>query len=319
MRALILGCGSIGSRHARNLAALGVEVAVHDPDVERATAAAGQSGALQVRDRDAVEAEILVIATPTVQHVEDLAWGVRRGMHVFVEKPLAADRAQLERARQIQGELTSQVVMVGCNLRFTRGFGALADNLHRVGRMLAVRATFGWYLPEWRPGQDYRHGYSAQRALGGGVILDAIHEIDYVLALAGPVVSSTCRWTNTRTLDIDVEDLAEIVMTHRDGSISSTHLDYLQRVYTRSCQVTGTEGTLSWDYAAHRVDLACADFREVVLEQADLDANDMYVAQLQSFLEVVRTGAPNANDLATALATTEVAVRSMEDGGAWPG
>ena len=51
---------------------------------------------------------------------------------------------------------------------------------------VALLVDYGWWLPAWRPATDYRSQYSAQRSLGGGIVLDAIHEIDYALALAGP-------------------------------------------------------------------------------------------------------------------------------------
>jgi predicted dehydrogenase len=314
VRALVLGCGSIGTRHARNLAGLGVEVSVFDPDLERSGAAARSTGAAALPERAGAEADILVIATPTTQHVADLEWGLARGMHVFVEKPLAATRTQLERAASLASAVGPKVVMVGCNLRFTEGFRALEANLDSVGLLLSAQVTFGWYLPEWRPGQDYRAGYSAQRSLGGGIILDAIHEIDYLLALAGPVESVVARWSNSGALAIDVEDTAVIFTKHVGGATSVTQLDYLQRSYTRSGRFIGSEATLLWDYAAHRVDLLGPAGREVIVEQADMDPNDMYLAEMRGFLEAVRDGTPTINDLPVALATTDVALRALEQG-----
>jgi predicted dehydrogenase len=262
--------------------------------------------------RDDVDADFVVVATPTASHVSDLEWALARGLHVFLEKPLGATRADLNRARELIP--ASRVVMVGCNLRFTEGFRCVESHLADVGRLLSVDSTFGWYLPGWRPGQDYRRSYSASRALGGGVILDAIHEIDYVGALAGPVSGVAATWTNTGSLEIDVEDLAELTLRHESGVVSQIHLDYLQRTYTRSCRVVGSEATLHWDYASGSVELLTPSNSRSLLKDADRDENEMYVAELAHFVDAVATASPTANDLGTATAILEVALTALERG-----
>ena len=50
-----------------------------------------------------------------------------------------------------------------------------------------MRAEYGQYLPAWRPSRDYRETYTAQSAQGGGILLDASHEIDYVRWIGGEI------------------------------------------------------------------------------------------------------------------------------------
>jgi predicted dehydrogenase len=313
MKALVLGCGSIGRRHARNLLALGLEVHVYDPDPARASEVAGL-GAASVADRNGLEPDLVVVATPTAQHVDDLLWSLGRGAHVFVEKPLGASRTELEKARG-GAAIDGRAVMIGCNMRFTEGFQCLVENLDRAGHLLSIQAAFGHYLPDWRPDQDYRRSYSASRALGGGIILDAIHEIDYVLALAGPVRDVDCRWSSTGTLQVDVEDLAEITITHDSGILSQVHLDYVERVYTRNCRVVGSEATLVWDHAARAVTLLGPARSQTLLANCDADPNEMYVAEMRAFLEAVEGRRPTPNDLSRAAETLDVALRALEAGG----
>lgn len=291
---------------------MGVDVQAHDIDPDRLRALVDAVDGVALSNRDAAEVDFVVIATPTAQHIEDLEWALGRGLGAFVEKPLGATRRDLDRARQLTA--TDSVVMVGCNLRFTEGFRCLEENIGRVGSLLSVEAEFGWYLPAWRPGQDYRHSYSASRALGGGVILDATHEIDYVVSLAGRAVSVAATWTNTGTLELDVEDLAEVTLRHQGGALSQIHLDYLQRSYTRNCRLVGTDATLHWDYAAGTVHLHGPGGSEALLEDADRDDNQMYVAEMTHFLEAVNTGAATANGLDAAIATLHVALTALDRG-----
>jgi predicted dehydrogenase len=271
-------------------------------------------GATTLGTREDADVEFVVVATPNSRHMEDLQWALDRGLHVFVEKPLGATRRDLERARELSSN--NSVVMVACNLRFTEGFRCLERNLSGAGELLSVQAAFGWYLPAWRAGQDYRLTYSANHEMGGGIILDAIHEIDYVADLAGPVVDIAATWTNTGTLEIDVEDLAELTLRHKTGVVSHIHLDYLQRTYTRWCRLIGSEATLHWDYPTGNVQLHGPDASYVLLENADRDDNQMYLAEVQHFIDAVVNGTRVENDLDTAIASLEVAVAARERGSA---
>jgi predicted dehydrogenase len=316
MRALILGCGSIGARHARNLVALDVDVVLSDPDAQRARALATEIGADVAAHRDQPSADIVIVATPTIEHPADLEWSLGRGRHAFIEKPVAATRAGLALARAAAGG-SDRTAMVACNLRFAEGYDVLREHLPAVGTIVTISADFGWYLPAWRPMDDYSQGYSARRELGGGVVLDAgIHELDYVLDLAGPTASVSGLWTASRSLGIDVEDAAEIQLRHKGGCVSRIHVDYLRRRYTRRCTVVGSDGTLVWDFAQGTVIVAReVNAEPLIIEGLDRDLNAMYVREMQHFLHAVASEEGTINNVDRAAETTAVALDVLENGG----
>jgi spore coat polysaccharide biosynthesis protein SpsF len=314
MRALVVGCGSIGSRHAANLCSLGVEVFVQDIDAQAAESLATRCAAMVVTRQDAPVCDLVVVATPTSEHIRDLQWALERGSDVFVEKPLAASREGIARARALAASHPEQNIMVGCSLRFSEGFAALAANLPSVGRPVALLADYGWWLPSWRPRSDYRSHYSAQRALGGGIVLDAIHEIDYTLELLGPADDVFGRCTSTGTLDIDVEDVADISIRHRNGVQSAIHLDYLRRSYSRSCTVIGTDGEITWDVPKGVVERTrrAGAIPEHLAVSVDSDPNAQYMAEMRRVIATVGThGAPTWNDVERASASVEVAMVAL--------
>ncbi|MBJ7596051.1 MAG: Gfo/Idh/MocA family oxidoreductase [Candidatus Dormibacteraeota bacterium] len=314
MRALVLGCGSVGSRHARNLTDLGLEVAVADVDEGVATTLAAAIGATPVTRESAPPGELVVVATPTAAHAGDLGWALDRGADVFVEKPLASSRGELATARALALAHRDRIVMVGCNLRFSEGFETVSSNLVSVGRPAALLVDFGWWLPAWRPAADYRTQYSARRALGGGIVLDAIHELDYTIALAGPVEHVHGECDSTGILDIDVEDVADITLRHRGGVQSHVHVDYLRRTYSRSCTVIGSDAQITWDVPRAVVELSrdAGSEAQILAAGIDADPNAQYVAEMRHMLAAMESRTPTCNDIERAAATTEIALTARD-------
>jgi RimJ/RimL family protein N-acetyltransferase len=199
------------------------------------------------------------------------------------------------------------------NLRHHPGVLGVRAALPRIGRIVRASAWCGSWLPGWRPGTDYREAYSARRALGGGVLLDAIHEIDYVLWLLGPARRASGMTAHASSLELDVEDVAHVHIAHRSGAVSAIALDYLDRDYHRGCRVVGEEGTVDWDWT--RATVRVHGTRGLVAEQDALaDAAPTYVAQMRRFLAVARGDADplvGAGEAAAALAVVD-AVRSEE-------
>jgi predicted dehydrogenase len=209
------------------------------------------------------------------------------GCHLFVEKPLSDGLEGVERLLAVVRE-RNLITLVGCNLRFHPGLMQVKRLLEQgaLGRVVAARVEVGQYLPDWHPQEDYRQGYSAHRDLGGGVILDAIHEIDYIRWMMGKVASVACFSGKLSRLEIDTEDTAAILLRFENGAIGEVHMDYVQRTYSRTCHILGDEGTIRWDYSAGRVSYYSAALRQwqAFVTEDTWQPNQMYVDEMQHFL-----------------------------------
>ena len=155
-----------------------------------------------------------------------------------------------------------------------------------AGRVVAARVEVGNYLPDWHPYEDYRQGYSARSDLGGGILLDAIHEIDYIRWLLGPVRSVACFFDKLSHLEIQTEDTAALLLRFTQGTIGEVHLDYVRRTYSRTSQIIGDEGTVCWDYSAGevRVYRAASKAWETIANPSGWQPNQMYVDELAHFV-----------------------------------
>ncbi len=311
---LVVGAGSIGRRHLRNLRALGIaKLAACDPDTARLSSLTPELPVATFPDMGAALAElrpeIVFVCSPPVCHVPQARQAVRAGAHVFVEKPLSHDLEGVEEL-MVEAEKHGRVVQVGYNLRFHSGVEMLKRLVSegRIGRILWARAEFGQYLPDWRPGVDYRSTYSARRDMGGGIVLDASHELDYILWLMGTPERVVCLAGTTSDLEVDVEDCATILLQFPDGALADVHADFVQRGYTRTCKLVGEKGTVTWDYCANEVRLYLAETGAWQSCAYEFSPDDMYLAEVRDFLECVGTGRAPRVGLADARCVLEIAL-----------
>ncbi len=317
MRFAVLGQGSIGRRHARLLDALGHEVAVFDP--AGLVPDAGTTARVCSSLREALGgAEAALVATPTALHVEHARAALEAGLATLVEKPLATSAAGARELELLAAErgLTLGVAM---NLRFHPGPATVRRLVAagELGQVLRASAAFGAWLPGWRPAVDYRTTYSARADLGGGILLDAVHELDYLTWVLGPVARVSASLRQLSELELaGVEDVATLDLELASGAQATVTLDYLDREYHRGCRIAGSEATATWDWRREEVVVARAGGGRAAHGAAnDIDAT--YRDELAQFAAAVAQGSPPATDATAARRTLEVveAARASSAGG----
>ncbi len=208
------------------------------------------------------------------------------------------------------------LTLVGCNLRFHPTLRAVKQwcDERVVGRIVSARVECGQYLPDWHPWEDYRQSYSAQQERGGGVILDAIHELDYSRWLLGDVVGVTAFAGRLSRLEIETEDVAAILLRFASGAIGEVHLDYVQRVASRSCHLIGEEGTIRWDYSDGQTRWYRAATRQwqTVSNPDGWELNQMYLDEMRHFLRCLEGSERPLVDVGDAARTLEVALAAKQ-------
>jgi predicted dehydrogenase len=315
----VLGCGSIGSRHLGNLLQLGCRrLIAYDPN-PAALASLGKhwiticSVLEQVWEQ---QPAAVLITAPSNLHLDLAAAAVAHQCHVFIEKPL------LHRLEGLEGlladiKLRQLRAMVACNMRFHPGPAAIKQLLDEgiIGTVLSARIQTGSYLPRWRPAQDYRRSYSASLEWGGAV-LDCIHELDLDLWYFGPASLVAAKIMPARNIGLATDGLAEILLQHESGAVSSVHLNFVQRDYRRTCQVIGSQGTIYWDHEEGVVKVFGPDgqIARTLPAPAGWTINQMYIDELKHFFTAIVSGAPLVNSLNAAIATLRLALQIRSTG-----
>jgi len=263
---------------------LGHSVVAYDPEDYPLTAkiVAAASAAEAVAAADAA-----VIASPSASHADHAASVLAAGRPVLVEKPLATSVAEGHRLVEL-AHRRGAVAGVAMNLRFHPGVLLLKELLKegRLGRPLLGKAWFGYDLRQWRPGSDYRRSYSARADLGGGILLDAVHELDYLTWLLGPVAELSARMEHVSNLETDVEDLVLAMLKFETGALGSVDLNFFEPAYRRGCLIAGADAAASWDWNLGTVTVRRAGLSdETIAVPGDVEAT--YRAELVDFLDAV--------------------------------
>jgi predicted dehydrogenase len=266
----IIGLGSIGLRHAKNLLGLGQEVMGYDPDIRRSeelTRLGGKMATLRMIT-SAMDMDGIIIASPTKNHAEHIEACLGFDRTVFVEKPIA-DKPSKD---------IFSVDMVGYNLRFHSG-------VIEAKKMLDAGDIGAPYWAEFMVAQ----ACDRPEYLRDGVILNWSHEIDLALHMLGPakVMASSTRLTNGQ------DDISDIMLQHDSGCRSFVHLDYIAKPERRDFTIFGAKGYLKANLTMPRsvhwhVNNQSHPSIKFTPSSFDLD----YIEEMKAFIDLI-DGKPN--------------------------
>lgn len=328
MKALVLGCGSIGQRHITHLRQLGLsDIDAVDTNAsvrDRVRSALGVSVLERPEEGLSRRPDVVLVCTPASSHLELARQAVEAGAHVFVEKPLAIG---LEGTEELLRRVRSggRVVHVGYNLRYHPAVKAAREVVQsgRLGKILTAHLEFGLYLGKWWKGRDYRDSYMARHDLGGGLILDSSHEIDLALLFLGPVREVSAYAGKLSSLQMDGPDVVKILMRMKSQALVSISMDCIRPTYARNFFLSGEDRGLRWICADGRADGVLGKL-EVCLggdayDPISVQGNpqDTYLDELKDFLSAVSSGRPAGVSVDAGMEVLQVASaiqRSLETG-----
>ncbi|CCQ89755.1 putative oxidoreductase, GFO/Idh/MocA family protein [Nitrospina gracilis 3/211] len=319
MRALIIGTGSIGTRHVENIRELFPETefvflrreAVRDAlaDACRAEVVANFYETLQPRP------DFAVVATPSGLHMDAITPLIEAAIPFYLEKPAVTRQSDVDALRRLLKENKfSGPTFVGCNLRFLESIVRIRDILKEgsLGTVVRTQLTVGQWLPDWRKAQDYRQSYSARSDLGGGVIFDLIHEFDLARWWFGEFEHVTGHSGKFSMLDIDAEDTATILLKKKEGPpLVTINMDYVSRQPVRRYELVGDRATLVWDLGERTLKKIGARETEIIdCGVSGFDMVDSYRTAMRHFIQCVETLQPTCLDVTDGLKTTELALKA---------
>jgi len=253
---------------------------------------------------DSIEFDLALICNPTSKHLEVALECAKRGINLFIEKPLS-DRMEGLSELSFLIDKHHLKTLIGYNLRFHPVVEKVKQFVEMSGeKVISFSAYVGSYLPDWRSG-DYRAYYSGAKEQGGGVILDLSHEIDYCKWIFGKPKSVFSAYGKLSNLEIDAEDIAEIIFEY-DDKVGSIHLDYCRVIPKREIEIITDSSVFHGDLLSGSWSVAGKNKQED--GQFSFNSKFTYQKQLVYLIDMLKGNVMSYCDLEDAIETMQLLV-----------
>jgi predicted dehydrogenase len=232
---------------------------------------------------------------------------------LLVEKPISDNWAEAVKFHNLAKKYEAKV-SVGYHLHHKQSFEFVKNILStkKIGQIKLVKSSVGHNLSLWRP-SDYRKSVSASKELGGGVLLELSHDIDYLRTLFGMPKQILCKSYNSHLLNIDkdVEDVALCIFDYGNFCVE-LQLDMIQTFPIRTCNIIGSEGSIEWDIRNEEVRFLNISTKKVQINKFIQD-EIIYHTQLIEFISWIN-GNKDAKivSLADAINTLKIVILAKE-------
>lgn len=282
MKLLIIGLGSIAKKHL-----IAIRELFPSPKIYALRSSASQAIEKDVNDIfsfDEVPADIdfIIISNITSLHADTIIRSAELKVPLMIEKPLVMSLSEINGVLKIV-EQNDIISYVACNLRFHPAILFLKNVLNENHRRInEVNIYCGSFLPNWRSGKDFKESYSTKPALGGGVHLDLIHEIDYCTWLFGMPVHADVIKRNVSTLDIEAVDYVNYRLTY-PNFVATIILNYFRKDTKRHIEILFQDTTWTIDL----VNCEIKDHEQQIIFKQELKPMDTYIAQMKYFYKHV--------------------------------
>jgi predicted dehydrogenase len=286
MRVLIVGLGSIAKKHICVLKEINPKTEIY----------ALRSSLDSKKQKDVINLynwnnlinynfSFAIISSPSFNHLDHLIKAQTLKIPIMIEKPLFISLEQIQKFDKLK--LKSNLCYIACNFRFHPLIIFLKDFLkNNRFKINEINVYCGSFLPGWRVDKDYTKIYSSIKKMGGGVHLDLIHEIDYLVYLFGLPFNSNILNKKVSKLNIDSVDYSNIIFDYKTFCAQIT-LNYFRKDYKRTLEIVFENKTLLIDFKLGKIFDLSSD--KTIYELYDFSIYDTYKRQMKYFLNCIKS------------------------------
>ena len=322
MNILIIGLGSIGQRHLRNLKLIEPKSNFYAIKSNRKKSAPLLNNLNKVLKGDIkkkyllkyfnsvseiyknnIKIDCAFVCTPSSKHISQVIELLNYNIHCFIEKPLGSSTKQLSKLESLLKKKNKLITMMGYQLRFNPLIKYLNNVIKKkspIGKLISANIHHGENIKDFHPYEDYRISYAANKKLGGGVILTQIHEIDYFLHLFSDYKIKNATYISSKVseLDIDVEDIFSsnfLLKKNKNKMLCSINLNYFERPKKRKFYLIGDNGSLVACFNTQKIHIF-KNRKEKILKFS-FKKNDIFIKEIKFFISKVKSKKPISKNL----------------------
>ena len=290
---LVVGTGSISERHISNLRLLFPKSKIGNISASGKSLKRRNKNVdffyTSVKEASLKTTKFAIIASPASLHLDNAKYFLKKNIPTLIEKPITSDFKKLNVfLKKFKGK--QNIIDVGYNFRFNKALRFFKKTIlekKKIGKILSINVNVGQHLSLWRKNTNYKHTVSARDSLGGGVLRELSHELDYITWIFGKFDKVFCKTFNQSILKVDVEESIDAIFFSKSGLNLNLHMDFLNSKKTRYCRVIGEKGTLILDLIEHSISFTKLGGKAKILyKEKNIDLNDMYIKLLKNFKEV---------------------------------
>tara|TARA_B110000027_G_scaffold133461_1_gene161995 strand:- start:12033 stop:12935 length:903 start_codon:yes stop_codon:yes gene_type:complete len=300
MKVLIVGLGSIAKKHCKALLSIDSRVKIFAlRSNNNAEVFQNVINVYSFSDLLNINFDFIIISSPTFLHEKHISEMIQLNKPLFIEKPLSNS---IKIKKLINFLQTKQIkTYVACNLRFLDAL-IYAKRVYKNSKINEINAYCGSFLPDWRPDQDFKKGYSANPKMGGGVHLDLIHELDYLYWFFGKPNKVTKFLKSNSTLKIDSIDYANYILEYKNF-VASVVLNYFRKDAKRTLEIITESKTILIDLIENKV-----YENGIIVFESLQKPMDTYESQLRYFTESINMNNKNFNDIREAFEVLKICI-----------
>jgi predicted dehydrogenase len=283
MNILIIGLGSIAKKHIEAIWTLNKNATIYalrsSKNVDQ------ESNVTNIFTLENVDFvfDFAIISNPTSLHYKYIQILSEKNIPLFIEKPAIHT---LENSVELIGLIESKNLLtyVACNLRFHPCILFIKEFIKSgQNRINEVNVYCGSYLPDWRPGKDFKKIYSANENLGGGVHLDLFHELDYTTWIFGFPIKSSSIKRSVSSLDISSVDYANFILEYSNFTASIV-LNYYRKKIKRTIEIVFDNQIINIDLVNN---IVSDSNNQLLFQPLNFEMKNTYKNQMEYFLDCI--------------------------------
>lgn len=316
MKFLVVGCGSIGQRHIKNLKKIGYsDILLFDSNKKLMKETSNKLKINYVNSLSIKNIDCTLICTPPNSHIKIAKKALESNSHVFIEKPLSNSLIGIEKIEKLAKEKKLKV-FVGYSFRFEKGLKIIKKliSTNEIGEIFSFDAYEGWHLSNWRPWQNYKKSYTTKKNLGGGIILDGSHELNYLQWLGGKIELVYCIYSKIPKIAKNVEGIAEILIKFNSKAIGRIHLDFLNPKYNRHCEILGDKGSIIWSFENKTIEIRKNNYKKIKKIKYGNDTNQMYIDEVKHVIKCIKENRNEIISLNESINTLKISLSIKKSG-----
>jgi predicted dehydrogenase len=300
---LIIGLGSIGQRHYRNLKKINknfkffsIRKKKKSPQLDinnkvikkKFLCNQNQIKEINFNQINNLKFDLALITNPTSLHLKTAIKIAKKKINLFIEKPISHNGKMVYKLLRLINK-NKLICAVGFQTRYDDLLNKLKNIIDskELGQVQKCYIEHKHYLPYHHLYENYKVSYASRKDLGGGVLLCFCHEFDYANFLFGKPKFSYCSTQNSKKLRIDVENSAIVVAKYPKNINVIFDLDFWKKKPVRSCKIQFDNGYIEWDLLKNLLKID-KEGKIKTLKSKFKKRNDLFVEELKNVLEAIK-------------------------------